>query len=107
MSTEEKQNVRGIATASLTIKQRWHEEHFKSVDTKDHAHPKRRTYMAKPGAPSLKKFAQALLQSGDENAQKWFANKSGKNAMKRSEANAKLAALCASETKRSRRSKTK
>ena len=97
----------GVATAGLTIKQRWHEEHFNLVDTSDKSHPHRRSYQAKPGAPSLKKFARALLKSGDQNAKDWFANKLGRNNQKRSEANVKLAALCASASKAARKSKGK
>ena len=114
--SEEKQSVQevrgergelGVATASLTIKQRWHEEHFKLVDTSDKAHPHRRTYVRNPGAPSLKAFARTLLKSGDANAKEWFGNKRGAKDQKRSEANVKLAALCASASKAARKSKGK
>jgi len=110
--SEEKQSVQevrgergelGVATASLTIKDRWHSEHFKLVDTSDKAHPHRRTFVKNAGAPSLKAFARALLKSGDENAKEWFANKRGDNRQERSEANVKLASLCASASKLARK----
>lgn len=95
----------GVATASLTIKQRWHEEHFTLVDTSDKQHPHRRTYRANPGAPSLKKFARALAKDGDKVAKEWLGNKLGAKDQPRSEANVKLAALTGSASKLARKSK--
>jgi len=93
----------GVATAALTIKQRWHAEHFKLVDTSDHDNPNRQSYVAKPGAPTLRAFARNLVKSGDANAKEWFANKAGAKDQKRSAANAQMAKTCASATKLSRK----
>jgi hypothetical protein len=93
----------GVATASLTLKQRWHTEHFKLVDTSNHEHPNRQSYVAKPGAPSLRAFARTLLKSGDANAKEWFANKAGAKNQARSAANVQLAKTCASATKMGRK----
>lgn len=97
----------GVATASLTIKQRWHEEHFNLVDTSDKSHPHRRSYVRKPGAVSLKAFARKLAKDGDANAKEWLGNKLGAKNQKRSDANVKLAQLCASASKAARKSKGK
>jgi hypothetical protein len=95
----------GVATAGLTIKQRWHEEHFNLVDTSDKAHPHRRSYVRKPGAVSLKAFARALVKSGDANAKEWLGNKLGAKDQKRSDANIKAARETAMASKSARKSK--
>jgi hypothetical protein len=96
----------GTATAALLIKQQWHEKHFKLVSTKDQEHPNRKSYQALPGAPSLKQFARGLLKANDPVAQAWFANKTGEQNQKTSEANLKAARETALATKLSRK-KTK
>lgn len=88
----------GVATPALTLKSRWHTEHFKLVGEGRH-----QSYVVKPGAPSLRAFARQLAKNGDENAKAWFANKVGKNNQKRSAANAQLAKTCALATKQSRK----
>lgn len=93
----------GTSTYSLTLKQRWHAEHFKLVDTSDNAHRNRQSYVAKPDALSLKQFARKLAKSGDENAKAWFANKAGEKNQERSEKNAQLARTCAGATKMGRK----
>jgi hypothetical protein len=111
---EEKQSVQevrgergelGVATASLTIKQCWHEEHFNLVDTSDKSHPHRRSYVKKPGVPSLKKFARALAKDGDQNAKEWLSNKLGGKAQKRSDTNIKAARETSMASKLARKSK--
>lgn len=52
----------GVASAGLTMRQRWHS--------------------AKPGI-SLKRFARQLLKDGDAVAKEWFANKRGAKNAKR------------------------
>lgn len=93
----------GTTTPALTIKQRWHAEHFKLVDTSDNAHRNRQSYVAKPDALSLRAFARQLAKSGDENAKAWFDNKSGLNDQARSAANVQLAKTCAGATKMGRK----
>lgn len=93
----------GVATPALTLKARWHAEHFKLVDTNSNAHRNRQSYVVKPGAPSLKTFARQLAKSGDENAETWLANKSGLNDQARSAANAQMAKTCSGATKMGRK----
>lgn len=93
----------GQATPALTLKQRWHTEHFKLVDTSNNAHRNRQSYVAKPDALSLKQFARKLAKSGDKNAETWLDNKAGVNNQERSAANAQMAKTCAGATKMGRK----
>jgi hypothetical protein len=93
----------GVTTPALTLKARWHAEHFKLVDTSNNAHRNRQSYVAKPGAPSLKAYARQLVKNDDEVADAWLGNKSGENSQKRSEKNAQLAKTCAGATKMGRK----
>ena len=93
----------GASTPALTLKQRWHTEHFKLVDTSNNAHRNRQSYVAKSDALSLKQFARKLAKSGDENAKEWLSNKAGEKNQERSDANAKLAQTIANATKMSRK----
>lgn len=95
----------GVATAALTIRQKWHEAHFQREDTSDKAHPNRKSFRRLPGAPSLKAFARALAKEGDQVAKDWFANKRGKLNQKRSDANIKAAREAAFATKSAKRKK--
>lgn len=88
----------GVATPALTLKARWHTEHFKLVGEGRH-----QSYVVKPGAPSLKAYARQLAKSGDKNAETWLANKAGENDQERSAANAQMAKTCALATKQSRK----
>lgn len=67
----------GVATAALTLKQRWHEAHFTLKDVGDKHNPRKRVWVRNHGAPSLKKYARDLAKSGDANAKDWFAHKKG------------------------------
>ena len=93
----------GTTTPALTLKARWHAEHFKLVDTIDNAHRNRQSYVVKAGAPSLKAYARQLAKSGDKNAETWLANKAGENNQERSAANAQMAKTCAGATKLGRK----
>lgn len=93
----------GATTPALTLKARWHAEHFNLVDTSDNVHRNRQSYVVKPGAPSLKAYARQLAKSGDKNAETWLDNKAGVNNQERSDANAQMAKTCASATKLGRK----
>lgn len=93
----------GASTPALTLKQRWHAEHFRLEDTSDNAHRNRQSYVAKMGALSLKKYARQLAKSGDKNAEAWLDNKAGVNNQERSAANAQMAKTCAGATKMARK----
>lgn len=101
--------VVGEATAGLTIKQMYHEAHFKRVDAEDKNNPSRRVWVKNEGAPSLKQFSRKLLVSGDPVAKDWFAHKRGSMNAKRSDANIKAAheAAFATKTERHKRSSGK
>jgi hypothetical protein len=88
----------GVATPALTIKHRWHTEHFKLVGEGRHTF-----YVVKPGAPSLKAYARQLAKSGDEIADTWLSNKAGENNQKRSAANVTAAKAAAAATKLGRK----
>lgn len=96
----------GVATAGLTIKQRWHEAHFTLKDVGDKHNPRKRVWVRNHGAPSLKKYARELAKSGDANAKDWFANKSGAKNEERSEKNRSRVALEAQASKAARRKKS-
>jgi len=93
----------GATTPALTLKARWHAEHFKLVDTNDNAHRNRQSYVVKSGAPSLKAYARQLAKSGDKNAETWLDNKAGVNNQERSAANVQMAKTCAGATKLGRK----
>lgn len=93
----------GKPTAALLIKLQWHAAHFKLVDTNNHQHPNRQSYLVNKGAPSLKQFARTLAKSGDETAKEWLGNKAGKKNQKRSDANVKAAQAAALATKQGRK----
>ena len=95
----------GQATPGLTLKQQWHQEFFTLENTANRAFPYRKTWVAKPGAISLKAYARKLLKEGDALAKSWFANKLGKNNQKRSEKNATEAKLAGAATKTAKRKK--
>lgn len=95
----------GQATPALTLKQQWHQTYFTLENTSNKAHPYRKTWVAKPGAISLKAYARQLLKEGDALAKSWFANKSGKNRDKRTEKNATEAKLAGAATKTAKRKK--
>lgn len=94
--------VLGEATASLTIKQRYHQAYFQRVDAGDKNNPNKKVWVKMPDAPSLKQFARKLLANGDPNVKEWFANKNGAKDEKRSDANIKAARDAASATKTER-----
>lgn len=96
----------GEATASLTLKQRYHQSHFKRVDPEDKYNPNKRIWVKNEDAPSLKQFARKLLASGDISAKEWFANKNGAKNVSRSEANIKAAMEASNATKTERRKKS-
>lgn len=75
----------GVATPSLTLKERWYKER------------------AKVGKLSLRAFARQLVKDGDTIAKDWFDNKAGLNNQARSAANVQMAKTCASATKLSRK----
>ncbi len=77
----------GVTTASLALKQKWHEKHFKRVDTSDNAHPHRKNFKAERNAPSLKSFVRGLAMDGDEPAKMWLAAKCGEFEQRRAEHN--------------------
>lgn len=94
----------GEPTASLTIKQRWHDKHFHTVSVKNKEGVVVRTYLeANEGALSLKQFAKTLVQDGDQVAKDWFAHKAGSLNQARSDANIKAARECAAATKAAKR----
>ncbi len=95
----------GIATAGLTIRQRWHAEHFTRVSAEDKRAPNKRIYVRNPGAPSLKAFARALAKESDPVAQNWLRNKLGAQNQKRSDANIKAAMEARTATKAAKRKK--
>lgn len=95
----------GTATAGLLIRQKWHEAHFKRIDTSNRAHPNRKTFMPQKGALSLKAFARKLAKEGDPVAKEWFAHKKGSANQKRSEKNATEAKLAGAATKTAKRKK--
>lgn len=96
----------GVATAGDTIKQMWHAEHHVLQDVGDKHNPRKQLWVKRAGAPSLKKYAKALLASGNDVAKKWFASKAGANNAKRSDANRARAATEASASKAARRKKS-
>lgn len=96
----------GVATAALTIKQRWHEAHFTLKDVGDKHNPRKRVWVRNHGAPSLKRYARDLAKSGDANAKDWFANKSGAKNAERSEKNRSRISLEAQASKAARRKKS-
>lgn len=98
--------VVGEATAALTIKQRYHEAHFKRVDAEDKHNPTKKVWFKVEGAPSLKQFARKLLANGDPVAKDWFARKRGSMNAQRSDANIKAAREAAAATKLERRKKS-
>lgn len=72
----------GVATASLTMKNRWLESGQKV---------------------SLKRFARELAMSGDKVAKEWFGNKHGKRNQKRSDKNMARVSLEKQASKAARR----
>lgn len=96
----------GVATASLTIKQRWHEAHFTLKDVGDKHNPRKRVWVRNHGAPSLKRYARDLAKSGDANAKDWFAHKTGSLNENRSEKNRSRISLESQASKAARRKKS-
>lgn len=92
----------GVATASLTLKQRYHQAHFKRVDAEDKHNPGKKHWVKNEGAPSLKQFARKLLGSGDPNVKDWFARKNGSMDDKRTDKNIADARAAAAATKAER-----
>lgn len=95
----------GVATAGLTIRQRWHEAHFTRVNAGLKQNPNKRIFVRNPGAPSLKAFARALAKESDPVAQAWLANKLGAKNQKRSDSNIKAAMEARTATKAAKRKK--
>lgn len=89
----------GKPTASLTIKQAWHEKHFRLEDVPGGKNPRRQVWVPRGGTPSLKQFARGLVVSGDTTAQDWFAHKSGTFNEKRSDKNSAAASAAAQATR--------
>lgn len=99
--------VVGTATASLTIKQMWHQAHFQLVDIGDRTNPHRKAWAPMPGRIiSLKQFARSLASKGDPTAKDWFGRKRGSMNAKRSDANVKIAMEAAAATRMSKRKKS-
>ena len=95
----------GIATAGLTIRQKWHEAHFTRVAAPTKHNPGRRIYVRNPGGLSLKAFARGLVKDGDPTAKEWLSNKLGSKNQKRSDANIKAATEARQATKAAKRKK--
>lgn len=96
----------GEPTASLSIKQLWHQTHFKRADVGDKHNPRKRQFVKNHHAPSLKRFARELMRSGNELALEWLARKGGSLNAKRTKENVARVQLEKQKTKESRR-KTK
>jgi hypothetical protein len=98
----------GQPTPSLTIKQRWHEEHFNVEDVNDRKNPRKQAWVPKhSNIPSLKRYARQLATSGNETAQAWFANKGGKLNAKRNDKNQARVASERTASKASRKKGSK
>jgi hypothetical protein len=95
----------GEPTSGLTIKQLWHQAHFRRVDSSDKDHPFRKSLTRVAGAPSLKSFAAKLAKDGNQVAKDWFDHKDGSLNQKRTEANAIKAAESGRSTKAAKRKK--
>ena len=89
-------------------------------ENKKHVNQKRRTaaepkvsvtlkrlWKSEGNGMSLKAFARARKKDGDAIAKRWFENRSGKHASKRSEKNVGLAKLCFEASKNARRKSKK
>lgn len=96
----------GKPTASLTIKQMWHEKHFRLEEPADGKNPRRQVWVARGGAPSLKQFARQLVSAGDATAQDWFAHKAGVLNEKRSDKNSIAASAAATATRAEKHKKS-
>lgn len=90
---------RGEPTASLTIKQRYHQTHFDRVDAEDKQNPNKKRWIKHTGAPSLKSFARQLVSQGDTVAKDWFEQKNGALNASRSDVNVKAAMEARSATR--------
>lgn len=97
---------KGEPTASLTIKQRYHQAHFDRVDAEDKRNPNKKRWVKHTKAPSLKEFARQLVSQGDTVAKDWFEQKAGALNEKRTDANEALARTCAAATKLEKRKKS-
>ena len=95
----------GVATAGLTIKQKWHETHFTRKDVGDKHNPRKRVWVKNHGAPSLKRFARDLAKSGDTVAKDWFAHKGGSLNAERTDANKTRISLEKQKTREAKRKK--
>lgn len=96
----------GEPTASLTIKQRWHDRHFHKVALKNKEGEVTGFLLERnPGALSLKQFARTLVQDGDQIAKDWLSHKAGSLNKPRTEANLKAAREAAAATKAAKRKK--
>ncbi len=98
----------GVATAGLTIKQLWHEKHFRRVDANDRNNPRKKLWTPMRGAPSLKEFARSLLkdESHSQVAKDWLDHKHGSLNQERSEKNKARVALEKTATKQAKRKKS-
>lgn len=96
----------GAATAAALLKQRYHQSHFLREGAGDKRNPSKMVWVAKEGAPSLKKFARKLLATGDENAKDFFAHKKGSLNQTRSPANVKAATEAGMATRMEKRKKS-
>lgn len=95
----------GQPTAALTLKQMWHETHFRLEEPPGNKNPRRRVWVPKSGI-SLKAFARELAASGNEVAKEWFANKGGSHNAKRSDTNVAAAHAAAAATRAEKRKKS-
>jgi hypothetical protein len=81
----------GTPTASLTLKQKWHESHFELFDPEDKRNPRKRVWVRRSNTPTLKSYARALAKQGDPTAKEWLENKAGAKNQERSDINVKAA----------------
>lgn len=95
----------GKATPALTLKQKWHENHFRRVDAGG-KNTNKRVWVRVAGAPSLKQFARKLLEQKDPLAEEWFDCKAGALNESKSKKNLDRAAEEARSSKAARRKKS-
>ena|SRR5271165_2639957 len=77
----------GIASASQTLKQMWHEAHHVLQSVGNSKNPRKELWVKHKGAPSLKKFGRQLALAKDPVAMAWLSNKSGGLNEKRTDKN--------------------
>lgn len=95
----------GQPTVSITLKQMWHEKHFRLEDAPDSKNPRKQVWVPRGGAVSLKQFARQLVASGDATAKDWFDHKAGVLNASRSETNIAAAHAAAAATHTEKRKK--